>query len=653
MATEQESLQPFRCIVCSKRFTRMENLKRHSTLHDKNTERSAFRCSLCDATFSRADLKRRHVASKHGDEIQGKGMREEARRSMSTSSSAQQVEAMEGVIGSGSSLTKSAAVDTPPPPDPHPLAVDSMNFDFNNDFPTASSWSSSHLGASSSTSNTQPSTSSYQPPPPLSAPPPTAPPLNHSSVGSSAPDTNNRASQSPLSSLTLSSETDLIQSPAFIYAAVESFFLYTSHIFPFIHRPTFDSRACHPSLLLGMMCIGLHVSSDGRQDRQRANNCYQAGLRSLDGIMETVQAKSAETLAIIQAHLLLENYAIMALCGPHTSYGLRLHHQCIEIARKGGLMDSYPTQPSSTQDLNSLWQQFVQAESHKRTAYSLFVFDSTWYHFMSRPRCLSHLEIKHELPCSDDTWSATSSAEWAHRALLVNPGAAPRMRFLEAVRSMFAQANDPLRLDAMGASIMTHFILAGVREMTGWTTMTGRSCFERFEALHGSMAKLEGLVVTTDLAGETPASAVAEATWRMSMMELLLWSQTHTGGLVEDSIDAAMAAITLLGANHRIDLTAQIIKSVEEHVTWFLLYLQRTLDTRFEPPFLTFYAFKAAVTAWQIVKSGGSTPLAVVGVADADGLLQWMREMFGKRTRWGIGKFALESLGELQEHSLS
>lgn len=218
-------------------------------------------------------------------------------------------------------------------------------------------------------------------------------------------------------------------------------------------------------------------------------------------------------------------------------------------------MESYPTKPSVTQDLDSLWRQFVRAESHKRTLYSLYGFDSAWYHFLSRPRCLSHLEIKHELPCGNDLWNACTPTEWAHRSLIASSlcsrddSSSTRMRFLDMVRAAFVnQVEDPLPLplDSTGASLMTHFVLASVREMTGWTTMTGRSCFERFEALLASMVRLEPLVTVQNAKLETPASAAAEATWRMSMIELLLWSQSHTGGLVEDSIDAALAAMYVL-----------------------------------------------------------------------------------------------------------
>lgn len=112
-------------------------------------------------------------------------------------------------------------------------------------------------------------------------------------------------------------------------------------------------------------------------------------------------------------------------------------------------------------------------------------------------------------------------------------------------------------------------------------------------------------------------------------------------------------ARTTFGVNNPIELTTQIIQSVEQHITWFLLYLQRTSFPtspflRSESPLLTFYLFKATVIAWQIVKSGGSSPLEVMGVENEEGLLSWMKDMFRVREKWGIGRCAMRCLRDLQ-----
>ncbi|ODO02043.1 hypothetical protein L198_02774 [Cryptococcus wingfieldii CBS 7118] len=609
-----EKAQPFQCAVCQRRFTRMENLKRHAKLHDKTTERPVFPCSECKSTFSRADLRRRHVTSKHGDE---------SSRGKSTSPK--------------DSSYKAVSIIPEQLPDALATALYQQERSIIDRFPFAD------LGG--------PASVQYQDtnPAPID--------FRRQSLPSTSSSTTSllqrlRLSQPPSSAIPISVEDDTLH-PMSIGPAVQSFFAYAPHMFPFLHQPTFVSESCNPSLLFAIMCLGLHTAADSLTDHEKAMSCYRAGLSGLDGTLEKAgNLKPSEVLPIIQAHILLEIYAILALCGEHTSRGLNLHHQAIQIARKAGLMEPYPTQPSSTQDLDMLWRQFIKGESHKRTLYALYINDSTWYHFLSRPRSLSHLEIKHELPCRSSLWDAVSATDWAHRSLVASTDTACP-RFLDTIRRAFSSNLDAsLQVDSYGASLMTHFVLSSVREMTGWSTMTGRSCFERFESLHTSMVKLEPLVSVPNHAQKSPTTAAAEATWRMSMIELLLWSQSHTGGLVEDSIDGAMAAIAMLGSNPMLDINPEIIQSVEHHVNWFLLYLHRTgPDTRYETPFLSFYLFKAAVIAWQIVRSGGSGPLETVGVSDIDSLLGWIRAMFERRVRWGIGKIVSKTLAELQSQS--
>ncbi|KAI3400988.1 hypothetical protein diail_1196 [Diaporthe ilicicola] len=47
----------------------------------------------------------------------------------------------------------------------------------------------------------------------------------------------------------------------------------------------------------------------------------------------------------------------------------------------------------------SLWGEFIRSQSHKRTLFAVHQIDALLYQFLSIPRSLSHLEIKHELPC--------------------------------------------------------------------------------------------------------------------------------------------------------------------------------------------------------------------------------------------------------------
>ncbi|XP_054623163.1 zinc finger and SCAN domain-containing protein 2-like isoform X1 [Dunckerocampus dactyliophorus] len=61
--------KPFACSVCSKRFSQIENLNRHTTIHTIHTGVKPFACSICGKGFSQqSNLKehaRKHTGKKH------------------------------------------------------------------------------------------------------------------------------------------------------------------------------------------------------------------------------------------------------------------------------------------------------------------------------------------------------------------------------------------------------------------------------------------------------------------------------------------------------------------------------------------------------------------------------------------------------------
>jgi len=107
-----------------------------------------------------------------------------------------------------------------------------------------------------------------------------------------------------------------------------------------------------------------------------------------------------------------------------------------------------------------------------------------WYHILSIPRTISHLEIKLELPCPQDTWTASTSSNWAHRSLTsAKPADQGPSRYIQAVRTCMSPSPSIClpKYDAHGALLIILFMLSSVREQSGWSTMTGRVSFERFE----------------------------------------------------------------------------------------------------------------------------------------------------------------------------
>jgi hypothetical protein len=119
-----------------------------------------------------------------------------------------------------------------------------------------------------------------------------------------------------------------------------------------------------------------------------------------------------------------------------------------------------------------------------------------WYHILSIPRTISHLEIKLELPCPQDTWTASTSSEWAHRSLTMGKSTDQGpSRYIQAVRTCMSPNHSSCspKYDAHGGLLIILFMLSSVREQSGWSTMTGRVSFERFEV--GSLIRPPSIVL--------------------------------------------------------------------------------------------------------------------------------------------------------------
>jgi hypothetical protein len=115
-----------------------------------------------------------------------------------------------------------------------------------------------------------------------------------------------------------------------------------------------------------------------------------------------------------------------------------------------------------------------------RTLFALYALDAIWYEILSMPRSLSHLEIKHDMPCSDELWRQPSATDWAHRTLVGDRSMSTPVPNLSTFDS-YGPVPNLSTFDSYGLYLVILFLLTGVREVSGWSTMTGRACLERFE----------------------------------------------------------------------------------------------------------------------------------------------------------------------------
>ena len=118
---------------------------------------------------------------------------------------------------------------------------------------------------------------------------------------------------------------------------------------------------------------------------------------------------------------------------------------------------------------------------------ALHHMDALWYQILSVPRSISHLEIKHDMPCHDSLWTTSSASDWAHRTLTASQKCPP-IRYSEAIRrflSPLPEPGDTLQLELLGALNVIHFLQSSLREVSGWSAMTGRVTSDRFEVSLG------------------------------------------------------------------------------------------------------------------------------------------------------------------------
>lgn len=590
--------QPFQCPVCQSRFTRHENLKRHAALHNRSPKEASLPCGFCPTTFSRLDLRRRHIKRKHPEHEERKSRDSSGRRD----NPARHLDDLERGIWQFEHANTNTNTDTPSPAQTTGRKLGTPSFP-------------EHL-------DTQ---------------------IFDTDLAFGLPD----FVDSPLQDGWYPSSLQLTR-------GCELYFAHVSPFVPFLHQPTFDVDHVAPLLVLSMLSLGYQYGDDPEYDTSSSTDLSTRCFHSARAMVSfSDQDTGLENVILVQAHLLLQICAMMYLCGEHSTYGLKIHSNMISLVRAEGLMAPAPT--ASATELESLWRDFIKTESLKRTAFAVHQIDALWYQLLSIPRSISHLEIKHELPSPEGCWTAVSSVEWAHRQLVLrSPGP---VKYTDAVRRFLSNTDiDAIpRFDPYGAINITQFLLSSAREISGWSAMTGMLSMDRFSALRSSLVALGQAIRDTQPvsaaishagAGATEiAVSRAEATWETAMIELHMWSPSHTGGIVETSIDAALTQITTFPSYGVIE--SSTASAIQPHVDWFLRYLNTT-QPESEAPWITFYAYKAFLIAWQLHRRV-SGAMQVVGVQDGDvqGALSWARGVFERRIRWQLGRLILSCIDKL------
>ncbi|KAK4540666.1 hypothetical protein LTR36_008997 [Oleoguttula mirabilis] len=622
------SHQPYQCHICQTRFTRLENLKRHAALHSSSRDEVSYPCGLCQTTFSRRDLRHRHLKRKHPEQEDGRT----PKRAHLTPGTAM-LWGEEGTLR-GDQHADDFSVSSAP------LGNDGESEMESEAWPTDIDHDRRHCCPGrpllSNSGHTQHSSS------------PTASAARSGSFTQHLPD-----GLSPRDLPYL--QEDWFPTPSQVARGVRLFFAHIAHYVPFLHQPTFDGTGTASHLVLSMLCLAYQHDEDpdcGEQVGSGASlslHCYHRA-RVLASMAGSTTGNLTHNVTLVQTYLLLQICAMMYLCGDYSASGLKMHSEMVSLARFGGLTQRRPAEAAEPEDLEALWREFVNAESSKRTLLAAHQIDALWYQLLSIPRSLSHLELKHhDLPCPEDCWTASSSAQWAHRQLVGRHGASS-VQYADALQRLLSAQPEAITLpafDPYGAINIAQFLISSAREVSGWSTMTGRLSMERSALLKSSLVALEPFSrsPTTEAAGIGHA-ATCEVTWEMAMIELDMWSLSHTCGIVAGSVDAVLMQSTCVASSHDFLIETDIAQAIQPRIDWFLRYLDAPRSSEHEAPWVTVYAYKAFLIAWQLLRNGSVGAMAVVGVDDGDvtTAIKWARDVFHRRQQRQLGQLIVSCL---------
>lgn len=379
-------------------------------------------------------------------------------------------------------------------------------------------------------------------------------------------------------------------------------------LFPLIHRPTFDHRTANCLLVSAMSAVGALHSP---QLKIHSAVLFENTLKL---IYESIIAGAS--IQVIQAALILTFYGIYTdriwFKGSRT-----LHTQLVAVARETGILHS-----NTHDEFGDEWSSFVASEGRKRTSSCLYMLDSQMATLLNYPPSLTHYELKHVLPCSDELWEAATASEW--RSLCYsNLTSAQVIQFLPALQQTLMYRRCPKQMSSFGSLTVLLAIHVMIRNMSQYAgilevpAIHAKDPFSRRSQLGEALNALRTLIPNKKrLQGEGGMWEMFIATWNLAYIHLHLPDPVITSGIVEVTLAASIAAAAALAKPHPVHSPGNIVLGnsfsfvpfetllvMVNHVCYLLRSSANlcTEDIVEKSPVFTFMFYKASLVAWQIL----------------------------------------------------
>jgi len=414
--------------------------------------------------------------------------------------------------------------------------------------------------------------------------------------------------ESPLENLI---EEDIIK-------ILESYWVNFHPTFPILHRSSFkisETEDFTKSNLINIMCcIGLRYLPQFKE--------LQLSLDSY--VIKNLQVPTTGNFELcdIQSSLL---YIHCGLYSGNEEWFKKAEiefHYLIESARESGIFQNTP----AVSQLGKEWDKFIFSESRRRISYAIYMIDSQLATLFNYPPCISHYELKHILPCSDELWEMPNSEEWEKYAN-EHVDSHGLYYFLEGLQDALIYGKMSRPTSSFGALTILFAIHIMIRHMTQYAGILetipthAQDPFSRRSQLGNGLNGLRSLIPkksiiqtngNSNLTRSNTMWDLFEYFWNLAYIHLHLPDTVITSGIVEVSLNATVAncatlakpqsknppGIALLN-NDFNQIPYQTHALVAGHLGFFLSRFKKGVMEK--DPNMSFIFYKACLKAWQIL----------------------------------------------------